>query len=209
MIGVLEQQSGPVRKGTSSASFAQRSRAQSAVFDDDNLVSPAGLVPVMEPGRADRPVGAAGREGHTSANRGQVGVGEPGAETRHADRGDVRGRGQHRRSGRDPLRWDDDPVRRGLAPSTLGTCCGSSPSAMPASWSRCCAGITGRPCANARSAARRRARAFIDIDSLLRPVYGHAKQGACFGHTKIAGKQVLRKGLSPLAATISTEPRRR
>jgi hypothetical protein len=33
--------------------------------------------------------------------------------------------------------------------------------------------------------------AFIDIDSLLRPVYGHAKQGASYGHTKIAGKQVL------------------
>jgi hypothetical protein len=46
--------------------------------------------------------------------------------------------------------------------------------------------------------------AFIDIDSLLRAVYGHAKQGASFGHTKIAGKQVLRKGLSPLATTIST-----
>ncbi len=47
-------------------------------------------------------------------------------------------------------------------------------------------------------------RAFIDIDSLLRPVYGHTKQGASYGHTKIAGKQILRKGLSPLAATIST-----
>ncbi|HZW43585.1 MAG TPA: IS1380 family transposase [Dermatophilaceae bacterium] len=47
-------------------------------------------------------------------------------------------------------------------------------------------------------------RAFVDIDSLLRPVYGHAKQGASFGHTKIAGRQVLRRGLSPLATTIST-----
>jgi hypothetical protein len=46
--------------------------------------------------------------------------------------------------------------------------------------------------------------AFVDIDSLLRPVYGHAKQGASFGHTKIAGKQVLRRGLSPLATTVST-----
>ncbi|MGH9252596.1 MAG: IS1380 family transposase [Acidimicrobiales bacterium] len=46
--------------------------------------------------------------------------------------------------------------------------------------------------------------AYIDIDSLVRPVYGHAKQGASFGHTKIAGKQVLRRGLSPLATTIST-----
>jgi hypothetical protein len=45
---------------------------------------------------------------------------------------------------------------------------------------------------------------FIDIDSLLRPVYGHAKQGASYGHTKIAGKQILRKGLSPLVTTIST-----
>jgi hypothetical protein len=48
-------------------------------------------------------------------------------------------------------------------------------------------------------------RCFIDIDALLRPVYGHAKQGASFGHTKIAGKTVLRRGLSPLAVTISTE----
>lgn len=48
-------------------------------------------------------------------------------------------------------------------------------------------------------------RVFVDIDSLLRPVYGHAKQGASFGHTKIAGKTILRRGLSPLAVTICTE----
>jgi hypothetical protein len=48
-------------------------------------------------------------------------------------------------------------------------------------------------------------RCFIDIDSLLRPVYGHAKQGASFGHTKISGKTVLRRGLSPLAVSICTQ----
>jgi hypothetical protein len=48
-------------------------------------------------------------------------------------------------------------------------------------------------------------RAFVDIDSLLRPVYGRAKQGASFGHTKISGRTVLRRGLSPLAVTICTE----
>lgn len=48
-------------------------------------------------------------------------------------------------------------------------------------------------------------RVFIDIDSLLRPVYGHHKQGASYGHTKIAGKQILRKGLSPLVTTLCTE----
>jgi len=47
-------------------------------------------------------------------------------------------------------------------------------------------------------------RVFVDIDSLLRPTFGHAKQGASYGHTKIAGKQVLRRGLSPLATTLST-----
>ncbi|MGV9928919.1 IS1380 family transposase [Nocardia rhamnosiphila] len=46
---------------------------------------------------------------------------------------------------------------------------------------------------------------YLDIDSMLRPVYGHAKQGASYGHTRIAGKQVLRKGLSPLAAVLSTD----
>jgi hypothetical protein len=35
-------------------------------------------------------------------------------------------------------------------------------------------------------------------------VFGQTKQGASYGHTKIAGRQVLRKGLSPLATTIST-----
>jgi hypothetical protein len=48
-------------------------------------------------------------------------------------------------------------------------------------------------------------RVYIDIDSLLRPVYGKAKHGASFGHTKIQGKSILRRGLSPLAVTISTD----
>ena len=47
-------------------------------------------------------------------------------------------------------------------------------------------------------------RVFIDIDSLLRPVYGHQKQGASFGHAKIASRALLRLGLSPQITTIST-----
>ena len=46
-------------------------------------------------------------------------------------------------------------------------------------------------------------RAFLDIDSLLHPVYGNAKQGASFGHAKIAGRALLRRGLSPLITTLS------
>src|SRR6195256_3462636 len=46
--------------------------------------------------------------------------------------------------------------------------------------------------------------AFIDIDSMQKRVYGHRKQGARFGHTKIAGKSLLVRGLNALAAVIST-----
>jgi hypothetical protein len=46
---------------------------------------------------------------------------------------------------------------------------------------------------------------YVDVDSLLRRVYGHAKQGAGFGHTKAGGYPVLLRGLSPLVATISTD----
>jgi hypothetical protein len=46
--------------------------------------------------------------------------------------------------------------------------------------------------------------AFLDVDSMQRRVYGYAKQGAGFGHTKIGGKSVLVKGLNVLAATLST-----
>ena len=47
-------------------------------------------------------------------------------------------------------------------------------------------------------------RVFVDIDSLLRPVYGHQKQGASFGHAKIASRALLRLGLSPQITTLST-----
>ena len=46
--------------------------------------------------------------------------------------------------------------------------------------------------------------AFLDIDSQQKRVYGYAKQGAAFGHTKIAGKSLLVRGLNALATTIST-----
>jgi Transposase DDE domain group 1 len=46
--------------------------------------------------------------------------------------------------------------------------------------------------------------AFVDIDSQQKRVYGHKKQGAAFGHTKIQGKSLLVRGLNVLVATIST-----
>ncbi len=46
---------------------------------------------------------------------------------------------------------------------------------------------------------------YVDVDSLLRRTYGKAKQGTGFGHTKVGGYPVLLRGLSPLVATISTD----
>jgi hypothetical protein len=46
--------------------------------------------------------------------------------------------------------------------------------------------------------------AFLDVDSLLRRVYGKQKQGAGFGHAKVGGYQLLLRGLNPLIATVST-----
>lgn len=46
--------------------------------------------------------------------------------------------------------------------------------------------------------------AFPDIDSQQKRVYGHRKQGAAFGFTKIQGKGLLVRGLNVLAASITT-----
>jgi hypothetical protein len=45
---------------------------------------------------------------------------------------------------------------------------------------------------------------FIDVDSLLRRMYGKKKQGLGFGHAKVGGYKVLLRGYNPLVATIST-----
>ena len=45
---------------------------------------------------------------------------------------------------------------------------------------------------------------FIDIDSTQKRVYGHKKEGARSGHTKIQGKSVLVRGLNALIAAVST-----
>jgi len=46
--------------------------------------------------------------------------------------------------------------------------------------------------------------AFVDIDSTQKRVYGSRKQGARFGYAKIAGRQLAVRGLNALAAAIST-----
>ncbi|MFF5075106.1 IS1380 family transposase [Micromonospora olivasterospora] len=45
---------------------------------------------------------------------------------------------------------------------------------------------------------------FLDIDSMLRRVYGKQKQGIGFGHNKVGGYNVYLRGYNPLLATLST-----
>jgi hypothetical protein len=43
---------------------------------------------------------------------------------------------------------------------------------------------------------------FVDIDSMLRRVYGKKKQGAGFGHAKVGGYNVWLRGYNPLITTL-------
>ena len=46
--------------------------------------------------------------------------------------------------------------------------------------------------------------AFVDVDSQQKRVFGYHKQGAAFGYTKICGKSLMVRGLNVLAAAVST-----
>ncbi len=46
--------------------------------------------------------------------------------------------------------------------------------------------------------------AFVDVDSVQRRVFGATKQGAAFGHAKIASKSLMVRGLNALVATVCT-----
>jgi hypothetical protein len=177
----------------------------SARFDDDNLVSVAGLVPVMT---------LAEQTGLTSMLADKVAIASPRIKSGSANPAPklatlIAGMC----AGADSID-DIDLLRSGgcrelfdgvYAPSTVGTLlreftfghARQLESVLSEHLCALAARIDLLPGADVR--------VFVDIDSLLRPVYGHRKEGASYGHTKIAGKQVLRKGLSPLATTISTD----
>ena len=184
---------------------SHRFTAGSARFDEDNLVSDAGLVPLL---------GLAEQTGLPEIIAGKVSITTPRIKSGSANPAPklltvIAGMC----AGADSIN-DLDMLRAGAmpilfdgvyAPSTLGTLLrefsfGHARQLESVLREHLCV-LAGRTPALAGIDEQ----AFIDIDSLLRPVYGHAKQGASYGHTKIAGKQVLRKGLSPLATTISTE----
>jgi hypothetical protein len=177
---------------------------ESAVFDDDHLVSCAGLVPVMALAEQTGLSRLLADKVHIAEPRIKSGAANPAPKLATLIAGMC--------AGADCID-DIDIVRSGgmatlfdgvYAPSTVGTLlreftfghARQLESVLREHLAALCDRVDLLPGADAR--------VFIDIDSLLRPVYGHDKQGASYGHSKIAGKQILRKGLSPLATTIST-----
>jgi Transposase DDE domain group 1 len=180
-------------------------RGDSAVFDDANLVSHAGLVPLMELAEQAGLSRLLDEHVRFSSERVKSGAANPTPKLTSIVAGMA--------AGADSI--DDlDVTRSGgmkklfggvYACATLGIFLREFTHGhvrqLGAVLRRLLVALAGRTPALAGITDR----AYIDIDSLLRPVYGKAKQGASFGHTKIAGKSILRRGLSPLAVTISTD----
>ena len=178
--------------------------AESAVFDEDNLVSCAGLVPVMALAEQAGLRRLLADKVHITAPRIKSGSANPAPKLATLIAGMC--------AGADSID-DIDVLRSGgmktvfggvYAPSTVGTLLREFTFGHARQLESVLREHLVALCGQVELLPGVDERAFIDIDSLLRPVYGHAKQDASYGHTKIAGKQILRKGLSPLAATIST-----
>jgi hypothetical protein len=171
-----------------------------ASFDDLNLVSRAGLIPVMA---------LAERAGLAALVRDHVSVAGPCGGNADLKIGClVAGMA----AGADSIE-DMDVLRHGAmtelfggirAPSTLGSFLPSftwgNVRQVDAVGRRLLAELAGRAPLLPGSDVL----AFTGMDSMQKRIYGHAKQGAGFGHTKIQGKALLVRGLNALAAVIST-----
>jgi Transposase DDE domain group 1 len=171
-----------------------------ASFDDPNLVSHGGLVPVMA--LAER-AGLPGLLAEHVRPGGECGVNAPAkvgclvaGMTAGADSIDDMGLLRHGAM---------DILFGGVrAPSTLGSHLRSYTWGNVLQLERAGRELLTRLSRQAPLLPGADVLAFIDIDSTQKRVYGHKKQGARFGHTKIQGKSVLVRGLNALIAAVST-----
>lgn len=178
--------------------------AGSAVFDEQNLVSSAGLVPVLELAEQTGLSRLIGEHVDLPSTRVRSGAVNPAGKLTSIIAGMM--------SGADSID-DVNVLRAGGTPRVFNEV--YAPSTLGIFLREFTFGHANQLAAVARAhlvALSARVallpgieqRAFVDIDSLLRPVYGRAKQGASFGHAKIASRALLRLGLSPQITTIST-----
>jgi hypothetical protein len=170
-----------------------------AVFDDPNLLTHAGLAPLMAlAGRAGLPdllagVRPAGPCGVNAATKVACLLGGMAAGADSIDDMDLL------RDGAMEALFDG--VR---APSTLGSHLRSYTWGSVRQLDKAHRGLAAALARDARLLPGKEAFAFVDIDSTQKRVYGYDKEGAAYGHAKIAGKELLVKGLNALISVIST-----
>jgi hypothetical protein len=171
-----------------------------AVFDEPNLVSHGGLVPVMalaeRAGLPEllaehvRPAGECGVNAHLKVGCLVAGM------AAGADSIDDMGLLRH---------GAIDAVFGGVrAPSTLGSHLRCYAWGNVLQIEKASRELLARLAREAPLLPAADVLAFIDVDSTQKRVYGHRKQGAKFGHTKIQGKSLLVRGLNALIAAVST-----
>jgi Transposase DDE domain group 1 len=171
-----------------------------AAFDDPNLVSHGGLVPVMA--LAER-AGLPGLLAEHVRPGGECGVNAPlkvgclvAGMAAGADSLDDMGLLRHGAMG---------TLFGGVrAPSTLGSHLRSYTWGNVLQLEKAGRELLARLSRRAPLLPGADVLAFVDIDSTQKRVYGHKKEGARFGHTKIQGKSVLVRGLNALIAAVST-----
>jgi hypothetical protein len=161
---------------------------ESAVFDEQNLVSAAGLVPVLKLAEQAGLSRLIGEHVGLSSTRVKSGAVNPVGKLTSIIAGMMCGAdsiddANVLRAGGTPRVFDEV-----YAPSTLGIFLREFTFGHANQLA-----VVGRVHLTGLAERTRllpgiEQRAFLDIDSLLRPVYGHAKQGASFGHAKIAGR---------------------
>jgi hypothetical protein len=189
-----------VREGISQVRLRHDAPVVRAMFDDPNLVSCAGLVPVM---RLAQTVGLYAAVADRVWLPGDTGS-NPAGKVATIVAGML--------AGADSI--DDlDIARHGgmrslftsvYAPSTLGSFLRAFTHGhvrqLQAAARDALVALAGRTSILAGADTL----CFIDIDSMLRRVYGKRKQGIGFGHAKVGGYNVWLRGYHPLITTLST-----
>ena len=171
-----------------------------AAFDEPNLVSRAGLVPLMNLARRCGLHDLAGRHVRIEAKTGVF------AEVKIP--AIIAGMA----AGADSID-DMDVLRHGAmgalfqgirAPSTLGSFLRSFSHGNVAQLQKVNRLLLAELAKHTPLLTGASEMAHLDLDSAQERVYGYQKQGAAYGHAKIAGKNLMVKGLNVLAASITT-----
>jgi hypothetical protein len=177
-----------------------RNPGTSAAFDDPNLVAHAGLVPVMalaeRAGLHELAAGHVRPGGDCGASAGLKTACLVACMAAGADSIDDMGLLRHGAAGE-----LFDGIR---APSTLGSFLRSFTRGNVRQADKAGREFPARLAGQSPLLPGADVLTFADIDSTQKRVCGHQKQGARFGHAKIQGKSLLLRGLSALAATVST-----